>query len=732
MKPLRSLTVPPALLFLALAPAAAQPAGQKILTNGLIEIRFSTDNGAIVGLRQVAKNLELIAEPRLARNFRLMAPLPGQRYNYVEGHQQQLGSIEILEGRQARLRWSKLTASSARAPLDIDAELIVTLREGRPEAGFRLRLENHTPYRIEEAWLAPLSGAHGLPNRDNTRVYMAGTSYGHTISTFDRFSGTVGFWAMDHARRILEYPNGALRMQWLGLSNDQDALYCGLHDPTGDNTYLVLDLLPHFGQSLRGVGLEGTWPDPQFLKPDQPTGVQIAAAKLPYVEPGQSYEMPELVLSFQKGSWHACADRYREWCDTWMRFTPRPAWVKECDSWMTVQLLSQSDRLRYRYSDLPGLAEEAKAAGIRALRVIGWNRGGQDNLLPDHSTDPRLGTRQELVEAIRRCEAIGVRVILFIKFNWADRAEDWTKNELIRYAEKDPFGNPYVNSGWGYDTLAELTGLANRSYYVMCHSAPAWQEIALSEMKKARDLASSGAHIDESIPRGRCYDRSHGHPYGASNSAGWNILMRRFWEANHAARPEFSIVQEELNDFSAQYHTMAEIRTGQYGRENSLPIAMYMFPEVNFVEPIYGLQDRGLVNHCVLARVAVDLEPFNFKGRLTDIPYLTAYAKKVLELRRALADYLWYGKFRDVLDSSVKVEQGDAKLVRWSRFEHRQTGKPAIVLVNHARQAATLTVDARGAGAACTLYRPEAAPAKNSTWRGVALPPESLAVLVAQ
>jgi len=198
------------------------------------------------------------------------------------------------------------------------------------------------------------------------------------------------------------------------------------------------------------------------------------------------------------------------------------------------------------------------------------------------------------------------------------------------------------------------------------------------------------------------------------------------------------VVQELFYDIPVQYHSMFEVRAGPAGRDNRndinglLPINQYTFPEARFVEPVYGLDERTLLNFCILMRAAISYEPLNFKGRLSDIPANTSYGSKLLEMRRNLADYLWHGKFRDILDVNVQIKEGNPKQVRWTRYEHKKTGKPAIVVVNAAKQPAKVTVTAKGGGDACVRYRPEALPERQQAWNNVVLPAESIVVLVAQ
>jgi hypothetical protein len=76
--------------------------------------------------------------------------------------------------------------------------------------------------------------------------------------------------------------------------------------------------------------------------------------------------------------------------------------------------------LRTPFSDLPKRARQLADYGVTAVQLVGWNQGGQDRGNPMHNPDERLGTWEDLKAAISTIEALGVRVILFNKFVWAD------------------------------------------------------------------------------------------------------------------------------------------------------------------------------------------------------------------------------------------------------------------------------------------------------------------------
>ena len=129
--------------------------------------------------------------------------------------------------------------------------------------------------------------------------------------------------------------------------------------------------------------------------------------------------------------------------EPWYQPAVVPGWVNEVHSWYQLQLNSPEEEFRIRYADLPSYADECVKYGVKAIHLIGWNKGGQDRGNPSEDTDPALGTLQEFKQAIATMEEKGIRVILFAKFPWADMTTDWYKTELHRYAASDPYGVVY-------------------------------------------------------------------------------------------------------------------------------------------------------------------------------------------------------------------------------------------------------------------------------------------------
>src|SRR6185437_11808910 len=110
-------------------------------------------------------NIDLISEPRLSDNFRLLIPLPGLEGNYINGNEQKLESV-IEEPENILLRW-KSPLENARGKFDVRVSMTISLRNERVE--FRLALENHTRYPVGEVWYPILGGITGVGDRADTQ-----------------------------------------------------------------------------------------------------------------------------------------------------------------------------------------------------------------------------------------------------------------------------------------------------------------------------------------------------------------------------------------------------------------------------------------------------------------------------------------------------------------------------------------------------------------------------------
>ena len=214
--------------------------------------------------------------------------------------------------------------------------------------------------------------------------------------------------------------------------------------------------------------------------------------------PGETIDLPNIIVEPYLGDWHGGIEIYRRWRATWYQQAASPEWLHEVHSWQQIQIGLTEDDLRTSFNDLPARGRQLADHGVTALQLVGWNQGGQDRGNPSHDPDQRLGTWEDLQAAISEIEALGVRVILFNKFVWADVTRpDYPS--FLESAAVDPYGMPYYHPGYEYQTPVQWMSINNRRFMVACLHDPAWIKLCQREFEKSLSLGASGILYDEAF-----------------------------------------------------------------------------------------------------------------------------------------------------------------------------------------------------------------------------------------
>jgi hypothetical protein len=470
--------------------------------------------------------------------------------------------------------------------------------------------------------------------------------------------------------------------QFILVVTPSKGFYIGCHDTS------LKEMLTYNFELKPGYGIaHGEWAGEYASKEE--TGqitprVELRVWHFPFINPSETASLSPIVIKPYNGSWHAGVDIYKSWRKTWFRYPQTPKWAKDVHSWQQVHINSPEDELRCQYKDLVQYGEDCKKYGVKAIQLVGWNNGGQDKNNPSHDTDPRLGSWQELKDAIAKIEAMGVHVILFNKYTWADRSTDWFRNELIKYACKDPYGDYHVNSGYRYQTPTQLADINTRRLVPMCQLSPQWREIANQEFKKSIDLGASGILYDENQHHGGatyCWDKSHGHHVPAHLYEGDMLLVKGFREITNKLKPEFLIAGEDSYEIQKTQYSLSYYRMDPFYHT---ALKRYIDPYELIMMQVTGFNDRVMINACLKYRYIISYEPYNFKGRLSDFPLTINYGQKMDSLRTRYKDYLWDGEYRDILGATV-TSNGNT-FNSYAVFRHSKEKKFAVVITNNNKE----------------------------------------------
>ena len=692
-----------------------------ILANERIELNIDEQTGAITGLLNKRTDWQIIRQPKLAMGLNMLVPCKEYRYNLALSEKQLLSSVEESEN-YIMLVWDKIYTERA-GTLDIKCRASITL-DG-DQVRFDLSIDNQSFLMIEEVHYPCLGGLRAPAG--SSSFSCQSTNCSGTLNTYDMehlVANRVGYWGALYPTYYNAFQDGvgvpATRAPFEILQADDQGLYLGVHDPDGNALAFKHEFRPGFEVSC------GSRISSRDEMSGLPTGWMVTTMRMPFLQPGNQIELAPVVVSPYEGDWHKGVDPYIQWRKTWHKRRPQPAWNEEIDSWMTLHINSSEQSVRYRYCELPDIAKEAKEHGVGVLQIIGWARGGQDGAEPYHDHDPQLGTREELVEAIRAIEEIGVRVLLMCKFRWCDSSIPEYETKLFPHTIKDMFGRPLHCPSYAYDTLMSQQGYSRRSGASLCHASSHGRAFYLEELDKLLSLGSSGLMYDELMPgTAHCFDSSHDHAYGTSCIRGtWN-LAEEFYAAAQEKRTDFLLAGEGPDDYQSQFYSVNYLRSAYPGY---LPAWKYIDPEMKMATCLIGWDDREMVNQCLTYGYIINYEPYNFKGRLSDFPDTVAYGDKALQLRRKLWDYIWRGRFRHTDGASVSPQPEENSCI-YSVFENCANGKKAVVISNqNFEKQIELTVKLASGEATFTAYDPDGLIEQTSGI--VMLPARSVVVLV--
>lgn len=644
-----------------------------ILQNDGFFLQLNDSTGAIEGLTSKKTGWEVIGRQRLGASFRLMVPIDGRRNNLVHGEKQQASSVMMNEAGSEVTYFFDGVVSQFAGELNIKVWMNVAMLED--QAVFTMTIQNDSPYTVENVYapcLGDVKPPEGAKRLDSLSCQHATA---RVLPVWPTFQINQAYWGVDFPT---QFNGNSPSAPFCLLKSENEGFYAGVR---GQNSELIswkAELHPGYGDSI-----ETNVPVPEEID-GQDVFIRFEAAFVPYIMPGEKRELTPIAIAPYVGQWQAGVDLYRAWRKQWSAPQKAPEWVLKPHSWIQIHINSPEDELRIAFKDLPRVVGQAcRDAGVSAIQLVGWNDGGQDQGYPSHSPDPRLGTFEELRQAINEIHAMGVKVVLFTKFTWADRALPWFRQTLKNYAVRDPYGDYYMHPGYAYQTASSLLNVNTKRLIPMCFYAEEYLKICEDEFQKVLDLGADGMLFDECVHHGPaylCFDTAHGHRYGAPIYAMDREFLRRLQKKVPAGK-EFLMAGEVCYDWELEDYTLSYHRSD---KKDHLPMTRYLRPDRPLITAVIGFADRDLVNQALLYKYILSYEPYNFKGLPQDYPVTLAYGQKMDALRRAYQAYLWDGEYLHQQGAAIQPENQGTRMAH-SVFMNREDGSRAVVIVNSER-----------------------------------------------
>ena len=689
-------------------------------------LRLEARSGNLVGIKWKGPALELIEEPRLGENFRLLLPKAGYEAAYFTSREQQVSRIErTADG--VVCHYDSIRNTQERLPVKVR----YSIRAAGDQVHFSITVDNPTDRRLAEVYYAILGGMHGVGDRLGTETLVPGMNQNAASALFRRFRGGSyggGNLGIRYDAAGFTYP-GAMTMGWMEAYNPGAGigLYYANQDPETRLTALYVEMRPFTRTAVVG----DNWPAPEDVPNGEPIGLTMGWMNFPY-SARSVFRSGPIAVQVHPGDWHQGSDLYRRWFDGSFPVKREPNWLRREMAWQSVILSNCEDVIVHRFQDLPKLAADARKYGVTTFEILGWDTGGIDRGYPQYRPNPRLGTAREFRDALAAIRKLGVHPLIFSNIQFADTATPLFKEKLSQYAVRGRWAEDWPLMGWGEGTIGARMGLARSNMTLVSPAHTEYRKFLMDQYIQLVKDGADGFQLDKATVLATLdFNPRLPVPPDQSLIGGVTDVYRELLPAAHRINPNFALASEIWTDRVFPYVDVSYMRMGEIDMNS--PALRYTFPE--WTATIFGESpgDFNPMNNGMRYGLVWALAPRHYNDSL-DEPLtrpLARYVSELIRIRTKYKDLLFHGRFKDTLGAEVKMG-GD---MRFSVFEPRETSSPerACVVVNYGDREESAEVGFPGRdGRPAEVSAPFQPDRKSNLPVRVTLPPHRLAVVVSR
>jgi hypothetical protein len=355
----------------------------------------------------------------------------------------------------------------------------------------------------------------------------------------------------------------------------------------------------------------------------------------PFVAPGETWESAEYVLWPHAGDWYAGARAYKRFADDHYPYDP-PRRILEALGVRSLRMAYQHSPAYHRFGDLPQLAAELDGLGLAEINLWGW----REYLGYPMTHIPELGTLEELSEAMRRCNAAGVPISLFVSHHLLRDGPETDEAWLHLNA-----AGQRVTSNWTYDP-AFLPRFG--PYFVATHSAvrgsalsPGWRETGVKEYRRLLELGATSFDQFSQWEAPNYNPAADGRPdeegerlveFGRQARA----LIRAHDPNGSFSGEGVSDVTAPLLDYTWEWRNASDVA-------ESAPFR-YVFPHYRLNANVNEHPRSAML--AFVEGALLNVMPGDMVRPLSDYPDLVARLKQLAALRRRFLSYFSVGQYR--------------------------------------------------------------------------------------
>jgi len=693
-----------ALLMMSVAAASLWPQTRTIDTP-IATLRLAEQSCDLTGLHWKNPGLEVIDEPRLGENFRILIPQEGYEANYFNSRDQQVSRIEAVPKGVVCI-YDSLKNERETLPVKVRYRIeALDVPSVGGQIHFSIEVDNPTGLKLAEVMYGIVGGQKGIGDRLDTESMIPGANNNLSPELFTRFRpgffGGGGNFGFPFDAQTFTYP-GNMPMGWIDIYNRKAGIgyYYANQDPETRLMLLDFELRPF----AKGAEIADNWPAPAELPAGEPIGLTMGWVNLPYLSKGTFHSGP-VALEVHEGDWHVASKIYRAWFDEHFTVARPPDWLRKENAWQSIILSNGEDVVLHRFNELPKLAADAKKYGITTFEILGWNIGGIDRGYPQYEPDPRLGTAEEFRDALAKMRAMGVHPLIFANVDVADTATPLFRDNLKQYAVDGLWAPDWTVLGWGEGTISARAGLTPSNMTLV---SPAHPELRKLEMDKYLELVREGAEglqLDKTDGSSKLdFNKQLAVSPDESMVPGILATFNELITKGRAINPGLSLAAETWSDRALPCVDVSYMRMGTI--DIGSPVLKYTFPE--WTATIFATTpgDYNEMNNGMRYGFVWDLAPRHYTASADEelTRPLARYVSELIRIREEFAGLLLLGRFNDTMGATVT---GDVD-IRFSVFGPLKMGGQgrAVVVVNFGDKPEAANVRMDGMSGEVTVAEP--------------------------
>lgn len=492
--------------------------GIATLSNTLIELKWETTHGTLVGLKNKITGTQYIDGNYTDNWVAFINKTTGNKWlaslgTIYKGRNIVLNNIlssNFSNGITLEFLYKNIEG------MNITIKQHVTLSDNDPVSKWNTEIINNELNTVVTAIISPkITGIKVLTNESLMWPWKEGQIF--------KNPGDI--------LHIMQYPVPA-SMQWMNLFNEDESLY-----------YSVLDSTASYKEFRFGYD---SALDYSTFKPRQ-----MSVTFWPFVQSSETFISATVEIGVaNEGEWYWGADRYRSWLinNGWEK--SKFQIVNELAGWRTgFNKLYTESFLRNTYSEIPNLISGINEYGIHLLEMLGWHYNGFDSYYPDYDYLTGAGGGDGLQNAIAEIHNNGDKVFFYINNHIADIESNWYNSNSGIANIKKIDGSYYMEK---YGTAP------NRTFSAMCPKSDIWIRQLNNRVMDLRMKGADGIWWDQMMEMDAvlCYNSNHGHSSPATAfSEGYADMMNTIHKnfSYNGTQTNYIFAAEGVNDYYSKF-----------------------------------------------------------------------------------------------------------------------------------------------------------------------------------